>query len=252
MKASGNDIKAATEAYLKKGDAITILGWAAFSTGLKELVYEVNGTRYACSNVYRDRGDVCTVLKLDAVYGNNAGFGNDQTAMTLTGTESLELGEYTLKLIAVGNGGLEKEIKTLTLKVTENGAPIVPAITHTCVDNAADSGSSISGAGWTGATYAITRFGYTVDGGNPIFDDITLTELDASDPVKADANAGKYGVRFSFNIFYGGLEEGQHTIQLVCELDDEDQTVLPLGNVISPTKTAFNVNVEDTTVGYPY
>ncbi|MBR4256057.1 MAG: hypothetical protein IKQ18_02745, partial [Clostridia bacterium] len=241
LKVSGNEANLKTEAYLKKGDTITVLGWAAFSTGLKELVYEIDGVRYACSNTYRDRGDVCQVLTIDAVYGNHAGFGLDTQLMALTGTENLDLGEYTLKLIAVGNGGLEKEIKTLTLKVTENGAPVDPAITHTCVDSAADSGSAISGAGWTGATYAITALGYTVDGGDPIFTGVEKTTTEQN-VINA---AGEFATRFSFNIYYGGLDLGQHTIQLVCLLADEDQTVLPLGNVISQVTTTFTVNVEN-------
>jgi len=55
MLASGKESKKLDTVELKKGDTMTILGWAVFTDLLKEMVYTIDGEEHACEDVYRDR-----------------------------------------------------------------------------------------------------------------------------------------------------------------------------------------------------
>lgn len=225
----GQDVSGQEAAAMKAGTEITILGWAVFTDGLKEMAYEVDGERFACEDNFRDRADVAAAFSYPEEYGLHCGFGTDSKFMSCTGSDAIESGEHTLSIIAIANGGFEKVIKTITLTVTDEEPPAKPAITKTCVDGAPQNNGIFSPGGWTGANYKITKFGYTIDGGEPIFDHIRLQELDASDPVKLDANAGPNGVRFFADIPLTELTAGDHVIKLVCQVEDVDETVLELG-----------------------
>ncbi len=244
MLASGKESKKLDTVELKKGDTMTILGWAVFTDLLKEMVYTIDGEEHACEDVYRDREDA------SPQYGKHAGFGLDNNAMDLLGVDSLDLGTYAITIIARANGGFEKVIKTFTLKVVEELTPEDPGepeFVHTVFDaGKVDNNTLVNAGGWTGGNYPITRFGYIVDGGAPVFAGVSLTELADSDPVKLPQNAGKYGVRFSayFDLKDAGLAPGSHTVQLVAEFADDAKTVLPLGNVASVVQNSFVVTIE--------
>ncbi|MBO4869250.1 MAG: hypothetical protein J5585_06020 [Clostridia bacterium] len=254
----GTESKTADSGSMKKGNVITALGWVAFTDGLKEVYYTVDGEKFACENNYRNRDDLvsATVLgifpDLVDIYNNgeHAGFGTDSAQMKLTGTDSLEVGTYTITLVGVANGGFEKVIKTFTLEVLSEDTPEpppAPGFVHTLFDAAkVENNTLVNAGGWTGATYPIIRFGFTVDGGDPVFEGVTLTELADSDPVKQPGNAGQYGVRFSIYRDFkdDGLAAGNHTVVLVAELDDEAKTVLPLGNVVGQYANSFTITIE--------
>lgn len=247
MLASGKESKKLDTVELKKGDTMTILGWAVFTDLLKEMVYTIDGEEHACEDVYRDRNDA------SPQYGKHAGFGLDDNFMDLLGVDSLDLGTYAITIIARANGGFEKVIKTFTLKVVEELTPEDPGepeFVHTVFDaGKVDNDTLVNAGGWTGGNYPITRFGYIVDGGAPVFAGVSLTELADSDPVKLPQNAGKYGVRFSayFDLKDAGLAPGRHTVQLVAEFADDAKTVLPLGNVASVVQNSFEVTIEGDT-----
>ncbi|MBP5208787.1 MAG: hypothetical protein J6330_10075 [Clostridia bacterium] len=247
---------------MKKGNVITTLGWVAFTDGLKEVYYTVNGEKFACEDNYRDRGDLVSAAvlaifpDLENIYngGAHAGFGTDAAAMKLTGTDSLDVGTYTITLVAVANGGFEKVLKTFTLEVLSEDTPEpppAPAFIHTFFDaGAVENNTLVNAGGWTGANYPILRLGYAVDGGEPVFEGVTITQLPDNDPVKQPGNAGQYGIRFSIYRDFkdDGLAAGNHTVVLIAELDDEAKTVLPLGNVVGNyPSNSFPITIEGTT-----
>ena len=250
---SGPDQIDLSSASMKKGSVVTILGWAVFSDNLKEMFYTVDGEEQACENVYRDRTEIAPIIGQPEEYCVHAGFGLDNNLMDLLGTDSLDIGTYEISIGARANGGSEKILKTFTLEVvdeTEPEPPAAPAITKTCFDaGKVDNNTLVNAGGWTGATYKINRLGYTVDGGEPVFAGVTLTELPDSDPVKQEVNAGKYGVRFSIYRDFkdDGLSAGNHTVVLVAELDDDAKTVLPLSKEINPTLNNFVITIEGDT-----
>ena len=258
----GKESKAADSASMKKGNVITALGWVAFTDGLKEVYYTVNGEKFACEDNYRDRGDLVSAAVLEIfpdlenIYngGAHAGFGTDAAAMKLTGTDSLDVGTYTITLVAVANGGFEKVIKTITLEVLSEDTPEpppAPAFIHTFFDaGAVENNTLVNAGGWTGANYPILRLGYAVDGGEPVFEGVTITQLPDNDPVKQPGNAGQYGIRFSIYRDFkdDGLAAGNHTVVLIAELDDEAKTVLPLGNVVGNyPSNSFPITIEGDT-----
>jgi hypothetical protein len=105
---------------ITEGDKLFILGWIRFTKtdGLKEIKYGINGTLYACADVYRDRPDTPDTYS----HGKHAGFGLDDGLMELTGIDKLEGGKYTLTLVAISNGGSSQTFRTysLTVKTNEN------------------------------------------------------------------------------------------------------------------------------------
>lgn len=118
----GDEYVTSPEMTIEQGTSITatVLGWALFEDGLQEIVYEYDGIRYACEDVYRDRTDVTSFLGYSSELGIHAGFGTDENYMDLSGLENivLEPGYHNLSVIAVSNGGSEKVLRTLTLNVT--------------------------------------------------------------------------------------------------------------------------------------
>ncbi len=228
---------ASKEATAKQGTPITVLGWAVFEDGLKEIVYELDGVRGACEDVYRDRTDVAAYLGVDNSLGVHAGFGLDSDYMDLLGLENVELGTHELSIIAVSNGGYEKVMKTITLEIIDPSTPDPlpePKVTLSCVDASTNDGSGVVFArGWTGANYPILALGYQIDDQEPVFELVQIA--DAEGPVK-DA-AGANAVRYAGTVTYTDLPVGEHTIKFVMLLADEDETVLPFANFIDPNKT---------------
>lgn len=125
---------------MKRGSAISILGWVVFSDGLKEMFYTVDGEEYACEDVYRDRPDVVSACNYPAEYGIHAGFGLDSNHMGLLGLYLLDPGTYTVGIGARSNGGAEIILKTFTLEVIDETDPAIDIGTYI-----ADSGVNLSG-----------------------------------------------------------------------------------------------------------
>ena len=112
-----------------------------------------------------------------------------------------------------------------TVKITAKEAePEEPAITqnHDDENRKTDDGKQFV-RGWVGANYKIAKIGYKVDGGEPIFGD----EMELTTPEDAVIGvAGPYGMRFTANIDLTKLAEGEHTIELVVQVEDPDNTIL--------------------------
>ena len=68
--------------------------------------------------------------------------------------------------------------------------------------------------------------------------------LSEGDPVLDPVNAGKYGIRFAFNINAANLDlaAGTHNFKIVVQLDDDAKTVLPL-----TAQNSFDVTIEGDT-----
>lgn len=115
--------------------------------------------------------------------------------------------------------------------IAVNAAEEAAAVTNTFFDNAyAVNDGVVTAAGWTGANFPVEKFGFTVDGGDPVYEGVALTELDDNDAVKAPGNAGPNGVRFNAKIDTKtlGLASGEHKIAIVMKVKDSAGTVLPI------------------------
>ena len=113
------------EIRIAKGDKLFMLGWAInvdTSSTLKEVVYTIDGTEYACADNYRDRGDVAAYLGVDGSLGTHAGIGHDENAFELVGIDGLNDGSYAFSIVAKYQDGTSEVInKEYTLIVGNGG-----------------------------------------------------------------------------------------------------------------------------------
>ena len=101
-----------SKVQIDSGDKLFILGWAFLDGSYMDHVYwEVDGVQKDCTELYRDRTDVCGVFGVDPEYGVNIGFGLDLDMMELLGADELPNGAYKARIYAVYDGGEEQEIK---------------------------------------------------------------------------------------------------------------------------------------------
>ena len=124
-----NEKKAGDEAELKDARTVTlartdklyVCGWAAFSVAdrLKEITYTVNGKEYACAASYTDRPDVAAAGIPVYNNGEHAGFGSPSNMAELTGISDLPVGEHTVTLNAVSDGGKRATIKEFQVKIPD-------------------------------------------------------------------------------------------------------------------------------------
>ncbi len=172
-----------SELTINPGDRIYILGWVAFTAtdGLKEIKYGINGTEYACSDVYRDRPDAAAVKPM---YNNGAhgGYGTDDQMMELLGINELAGGTYTLTLIAYSNSGTRNVFKTYSLTVRETYYAQIDALQkNSAVYGASENllgyprvtvkeNGRLYVIGWVsfGSNDKLNKVVYTVDGGEDI------------------------------------------------------------------------------------
>ena len=105
---------------IMQGDRIYILGWVAFSStdGLKEIRYSIDGTEYACEDVYRDRTDLAPNGITSYNNGAHAGFGKDDHMMELTGIGNIPTGEHRLVITAYSNKNNSVVVAEYTVAVT--------------------------------------------------------------------------------------------------------------------------------------
>ena len=90
--------------------------------------------------------------------------------------------------------------------------------------------SFVNVAGWIGFKYETMLFGYSVDGGNAIFDSYPIYPNDAV----LDAG-GNNARRFKVNMRVGDLGLGEHTLTLLALIDLKDGTAV---NILS-----FKINI---------
>lgn len=103
---------------------------------------------------------------------------------------------------------------------TVPGVPGVPTI-KVLVDGSDGSISSVAMHGWFGnANSKIKSYGYTIDGGDPVFGDFAV---EADDAVIAAGGES----RFTVTVDVTGLKDGEtHKIQVVAELENGDIVIL--------------------------
>ena len=93
------------------------------------------------------------------------------------------------------------------------------------VDGSDGSITSVGLRGWYGnKNYAIESFGYTVDGGEPVYGDFKEATEDA---VLSDGNGGPFASRYLITVDVTGLAKGKdYTIRAVAKLSNGDVVVL--------------------------
>ena len=222
---------------MQKGSvsSITIRGWARISEDTADIAgfgYSIDGGEVVRGEFIENRPDLAA-----AGFPGGVGF-----QIVASGISELDNGEHTVDAYLITKDGVEVKIVKdrstaeatiinqvgVTFTVSEDAPPVAPAITNTCVDASSTTDGVVFARGWTGATYPISKIGYTVDDGEPVWNG-EIVQLADDDPVKLPANAGQYGVRFSITAPYADLTAEDHVIKFVAQLDDEDETVLPLG-----------------------
>lgn len=117
------------------GDKLYILAWAVMDSGLKEVVYTINGgADVACADNYRARPDLATAgISADNDDYSKAGIGKDDAAFELVGIDKLTDGTYTLQIVCIANDGTRydfKDAKTLVVGTGVNaGGDVTPPAT---------------------------------------------------------------------------------------------------------------------------
>lgn len=90
--------------------------------------------------------------------------------------------------------------------------------------------SVIGAAGWIGFRYYIIMFGYSIDGGDAIFDTYPI------EPEQAVKDAGgEYAKRFNVNMYLNNLSLGEHTVTFLALIDLKGGTAVSF--------LSFKVNV---------
>ena len=226
-----------------KGDVstITIRGWVRLTENtadIKGFGYAIDGGEVVIGLFVEDRPDLAT-----------AGFPGGVGFNVAVPVADLEAGEHSIDVYVIAADDSQiKVVKTrdgvdnqvgVTFTVSEEDEAEEPEIINTCVDEEKVEDDKLSVAGWTGSNYKVLKIGYTVDGGEPIYEDIVITEVAEGDPVLNPENAGENGFRYAANIDFSGLSAGEHEIAIVIMVDDEDNTVLEI-------RDPFTVTVEGT------
>ncbi|MBQ3894128.1 MAG: hypothetical protein II739_02275, partial [Clostridia bacterium] len=215
-----------------KASAITLWGWMACSEKIAAFGY-----RYENEDpVFNDAFKVETGSDVIAAGAKIAGETGESSRFNIVAPA--RIGEnLVLYGVAKLENGTVIDIWKVMYSSTDGKYFPVPAIIATNIDTFDISGSALTGAGWTGGTYAINQMGFTVDGGKPIFEGFAINR-EPEPAVKGIAGAD--AVRFSFNIDCSSLTAGEHTIVLVAQLSDEDETSLPING--SPASFIVNVS----------
>ncbi|MCR5695023.1 MAG: hypothetical protein K6G89_08700 [Clostridia bacterium] len=114
------NISSSSFVNVEPGDRIYILGWAAKDgTVLQEVYYKLDGAAKACdgSTSYAERNDVARSLSLDPYYCSRSAIGSNGAMMELLGINELEIGSYSVEIVAKYYNGDEEVIKIFELRV---------------------------------------------------------------------------------------------------------------------------------------
>lgn len=121
-------------------------------------------------------------------------------------------------------------------------------IINSYIDSQVYRKKTLSVQGWLGANYQINRLGYSIDGGETVWDcvDIIPLDLDLSADKAVVNLAGVNAVRFKAAIKDAALTEGDHTVMITAELNGAERMVTkglmssdgaekPLAVTVTPT-----------------
>ena len=101
-------------------------------------------------------------------------------------------------------------------------------IINSYIDSSSYSKKNLKIAGWMGANYTVNRLGYSVDGGETVWKDVSIIPLDLSAPGDAAVVqiAGVNSIRFSADIKALDPGEGDHTVMIMAEVNDANRSVI--------------------------
>ena len=211
-------------------DIVGFYGWAALKEGkIKTYGIKLDGGAMIDSPLSRLQD---AALDRTAEL-TNAGFPNGEGFWIVFYYNDLSAGKHNAAFYAIDENNKEHKMFSYDFMVAGDDTVVedpAPAIKMTCVDSQALDGNILTCAGWTGANYKVVKFGYTVDGKSPVFENVELKELADDDPVKNPVNGGPNGVRFSLTLDVStlGLKSGEHTVAIVAQLNDKDNSVLKI------------------------
>jgi len=213
--------------------SIGLRGWARLANGtIGQFGYKIDGGEPVFDDAYLQQRD-----DVQAAFGVTADVANGFNINPIDVSELAD-GEHTITVVVKASDGTVIDVVEVPFSI-ERPVPEEPEIINTYVDEEKVEDDKLSVAGWTGSNYKVLKIGYTVDGGEPIYEDIVITEVAEGDPVLNPENAGENGFRYAANIDFSGLSAGEHEIAIVIMVDDEDNTVLEI-------RDPFTVTVEGT------
>ena len=198
----GHTIVQPVSATITAKNQITVV----FDTEVKAVAYN-----YISDNFYGKEINLCN------------SFGNPAAAFLSSYTEK-ELGEYTADNFKTTSfTGVKFRMRAIDT-LTANGKNLFTVGNVTNELAAAgnrveipEGTARVSTYGWIGFDYPIIMFGYSIDGGNAVFNTYP------SSAAQAVINAGgQYAKRFSVNVPTGELSVGEHTVDILVLVNVSD------------------------------
>lgn len=152
---------------------------------------------------------------------------------------------YTF-LIPVYEGMPEYTPHPDVLKRTEDAK-----IINSYIDSQSYSKKAFNVVGWLGSNYQINRLGYSIDGGETVWDGVSIVPLDLS--YSADTAvvnlAGANAIRFRAKIKDAALTEGEHTVMIMAEVNAAERKVIKALMSSDGQEKPLTVTVTPTVVG---
>jgi sialate O-acetylesterase len=195
-------------AEITANDQITV----TFDEEVKAVAYN-----FLSSDLYGETLNLCNSAKCPA-----SAFVTPYKEMDLSGFEAKDF-------VAISNNSLGFKRKSID-RLNADGAPVFSS--GGIESNLSAAGNKIELAkgmskltcqGWIGFKYASIVFGYSIDGGNAVFNAAPIT------PEQAVINAGgKHAVRFDIKVDVSDLSVGDHTVSFLVLVDVNGGTAAKL------------------------
>ncbi len=101
-------------------------------------------------------------------------------------------------------------------------------IINSYIDSQTYRKQTLSVLGWLGGNYEINRLGYSIDGGETVWEGVSIIPLDMTVPGDAAVTnyAGTNAVRFKAEIKDEALTEGKHSVMIMAEMNAKERTVI--------------------------
>ena len=226
----GHTIVQPVSATITAKNQITVV----FDTEVKAVAYN-----YVSDNFYGEEINLCN------------SFGNPAAAFLSSYTEK-ELGEYTADNFKTTSFSRVKFRKRAIDTLTANGKNLFTVGNVTAELAAAgnrveipEGTARVSTYGWIGFDYPIIMFGYSIDGGNAVFNTYP------SSATQAVINAGgQYAKRFSVNVPTGELSVGEHTVDILVLVNVSDGIAVKFFSFTLAVTEAVEEQPSQTPAGY--
>lgn len=204
--------------------ALNARGWLGFNYPVKRLGYSIDGaeTVWSCVSIidFDNPEDEVAVKK---VAGENAIRYEAKIDDTV-----LSVGNHTLMVMAELEDDIKSVIKGLNSGIVINVTEIAAAkITRSCIDLSEAEGGVLTAKGWVGSNFEITRLGYSIDGGETVWNGVSIKPFDfIVDETAVIRTAGRNAIRFEAEIEDEVLAAGEHTVMIMAQVNDGSNTVL--------------------------